>query len=318
MTFYNFAPPLPPPGRREAVAKGRRDPWGRGEDALLRALVAAGKTYPDVAAALGRTPKAVAHRAQALGLSRPRRLWSRAEDQAVIEAAEQNRRHGVDPARFGELAARFGRSREAVIQRARTLGARSRRRHLGRRPWGRDEDNALRRARRTGARAAEGRRRIPRSRVGWAERSRRFTRGDAPSGPRRWRPRDPGPNPRTPRSGAPPPSRAVTAIGSSTVRTVRSARARGCGRSPSGSAAATRRSGSERTASGSRRTAGRPARADRPRARSGWAGVPPVRGEPWFDHGTPARGPAPRRNGPTISYEGFSVSIFNSNRSASV
>ncbi len=108
-------------------------------------MVAEGVRYATVGRSLGRSRKAVAHRAIVLGLSGTRRVWTASEDAALIAAAEANRLHGpARPSRFVELAARLGRSHDAVIQRARKLAARSRTPPRSRRRWTRREDEAVR------------------------------------------------------------------------------------------------------------------------------------------------------------------------------
>ena len=88
--------------------------WTAAEEEILRALYPA-HTDGEIAARLERSPKAIAHRREQLGLvSRRARCWTMSEREALIAM------YGAYTA--GEIAERLERTRAAVYYQVHALG----------------------------------------------------------------------------------------------------------------------------------------------------------------------------------------------------
>lgn len=116
--------------------------WTAADDQRVRDGYQAGETLAAIGASLGRTAKAAQARAGVLGLhgSHPRPAGWRQETWAAEDEADLRSTYGLEPART--IAARLGRSAQAVWQRASMLGLLSNRH----RPWTPDDLAAIRAA----------------------------------------------------------------------------------------------------------------------------------------------------------------------------
>ena len=113
---------------------GRR--WTPGEDRDVRAMAGDGATAERIGQALGRSASAIRHRTQTLGVRRwRRRYWTEAEDAEIRAAAGSGSYTG--------LAARIGRTENAVRTRAQRLAVRTRGPSGRWRRWTEAEDEAV-------------------------------------------------------------------------------------------------------------------------------------------------------------------------------